>query len=937
MPFLSKGGLKPVPTAIMERLYQLVVNRPKTLLLLLFILTCVFGVYAKDIRLDSSVESLLSQDNPDSQYYAEVRQLFGSDEVGVVGLLADDIYTADVLHKITRLTEALENIEGVQEVLSLTNALDPIAGVVEPPPLVTQIPTDQAGLEALRETLADRPIYLKNLVAIDGKAAAINIFFADMDDEEFMQRGIDAQIQAILDTERETGPEELFYTGLPRFKVYSARAMQRDLIRFVPLTLLAIVVVLFVSFRSIRGVLLPALTILVSLIWTLGIMVLSGSSLSLGSIALPPLILVLGTAYSLHMVAEYYELARPDGAVRDVVLEALKKTSPPICITALTTVLGFLSLGVNPLSSIRVMGIFSSVGILIAFLLSILLVPAVLMQLRLPANPAAAFAPGVTAGLRRIGRFAIQNRLSVIGASLLCAGVAIWNLSSIQVDSNFQSFFRPNDPVRQATDAINTHLVGSMAFYVVVDGEEKDVMKQWDTLRRIKDLQSYIDGLPGVDKTVSFVDYCELLDRGAQSGGGEIMVGPGGELITAPPPDKPTTFWQEPSQLRAVMQLVAGSPTSFRSVASPDFARSNILVRTTLSGSQEISALAERISTYAQEHFPPDLKVRPTGNLILLTKTTGDIITGQIRSLSLAASVIFVIMSAMFLSARIGLIAMIPNIFPIIIFFGLMGLSGAVLNLGTSIIAAIALGIAVDNTVHLMTRLSAEVHAAPDQETALLHTLGTVGKPSLYASVILLLGFLVLYFSTFVPIQEFGILSAATIIVAFGADVILLPALLATTKIITLWDVLYLKLGRDPHKTIPLFAGLRPLQAKIVTLMGEFRTFAKDEFIVRQGEMGREMFVLINGRADARLNIDGASKLLRTMGRGDVIGEMALIRQNQRTADVIAVDDAEAIVVDERFLQRMQKRYPRIGARIFLNIAKILSDRLDDVSRRGVA
>ena len=921
----------------MERLYLFVVNRPKTLLLLLVILTCVFGVFAKDIRLDSSVESLLSQDNLDSQYYAEVRQLFGSDEVGVVGLLAADIYTAEVLHKIQRLTEALENIEGVQEVLSLTNALDPIADVVEPPPLVARIPTDQAGLDALRETLADRPIYLKNLVAEDGKAAAINIFFADMDDAEFMQRGIDEQIQAIIDVERETGPEQLFYTGLPRFKVYSARAMQSDLSRFVPLTLLAIVVVLFASFRSLRGVLLPALTILVSLIWTLGIMVLAGSSLSLGSIALPPLILVLGTAYSLHMVAEYYELARPDGAVRDVVLEALKKTSPPICITALTTVLGFLSLGVNPLSSIRVMGIFSSVGILIAFLLSILLVPAVLMQLRLPANPAAAFAPGVTTGLRRIGRFAIRNRLSVIAAALLFAAAAIWNLSSIQVDSNFQSFFRPNDPVRQATDAINEHLVGSMAFYVVIDGQEKDVMKQWDTLRRIKALQAYIDGLPGVDKTVSFVDYCELLDRGAQSGGGELLVGPGGEIITAPPPEKPTTFWQEPSQLRAVMQLVAGSPTSFRSVASPDFARSNILVRTTLSGSQEISALAEQISAYAQERFPPDLKVRPTGNLILLTKTTGDIITGQIRSLSLAVSVIFVIMSAMFLSARIGLIAMIPNIFPIVIFFGLMGLSGAVLNLGTSIIAAIALGIAVDNTVHLMTRLSAEVHAAPDQETALLHTLGTVGKPSLYASVILFLGFLVLYFSTFVPIREFGLLSAATMVVAFGADVILLPALLATTKVITLWDVLYLKLGRDPQKTIPLFAGLRPVQAKIVTLMGEFRAFAKDEFIVRQGEVGREMFVLISGRADARLNIDGASKLLRTMGRGDVIGEMALIRQNQRTADVIAVDDAEAIVVDERFLQRMQKRYPRIGARIFLNIAKILSDRLDDASRRGVA
>ncbi len=921
----------------MERLYLLVVNRPKTLLILLFLLTCAFGLYAKDIRLDSSVESLLSQDNPDSRYYAEVRQLFGSDEVGVVGLLADDIYTADVLRRITRLTEALEKIEGVQEVLSLTNAVDPIADVVEPPLLVKQIPTDQAGLDMLRDTLADRPIYIKNLVSEDGKAAAINIFFADMDDDEFMQRGIDEHIQALIDTERETGPEQLFYTGLPRFKVYSARAMQSDLSRFVPLTLLAIVVVLFFSFRSLRGVLLPALTIIVSLIWTLGIMVLAGSSLSLGSIALPPLILVLGTAYSLHVVAEYYELARPDGAVQDVVLETLRKTSPPICITAFTTVLGFLSLGVNPLTSIREMGIFSSVGILIAFLLSIILVPALLMQLHLPSKPAEDFAPRVTAGLRRIGRFAIQNRLTVIGASLLCAAVALWNISSIQVDSNFQAFFRPNDPIRQATDAINEHLVGSMAFYVVIDGAEKDVMKQWDTLRRIKDLQSYIDSLPGVDKTVSFVDYCELLDRGAQSGGGEIMVGPGGEIIMAPSPENPTTFWQEPSQLRAVMQLVAGSPTSFRSVASPDFARSNILVRTTLSGSQEISALAEHITAYAQERFPPDLKVRPTGNLILLTETTGDIITGQIRSLSLAAGVIFIIMSAMFLSARVGLIAMIPNIFPIVIFFGLMGLSGAVLNLGTSIIAAIALGIAVDNTVHLMTRLSAEVNTAPDQETALLQTLGTVGKPSLYASVILLLGFLVLYFSTFVPIREFGMLSAATMVVAFGADVILLPALLASTKIITLWEVLYLKLGRDPHKTIPLFEGLRPVQAKIVTLMGEFRTFAKGELIVKQGDLGREMFVLINGRADARLNIDGESKLLRSMARGDVVGEMALIRQNRRTADVIAVDDAEAIVVDERFLSRMQKRYPRIGARIFLNIAKILSDRLDEASRRGAA
>ena len=118
--------------------------------------------------------------------------------------------------------------------------------------------------------------------------------------------------------------------------------------------------------------------------------------------------------------------------------------------------------------------------------------------------------------------------------------------------------------------------------------------------------------------------------------------------------------------------------------------------------------------------------------------------------------------------------------------------------------------------------------------------------------------------------------------------------------------------------------------------MGELRTFAKGEPLMRQGEPGREMFVLVNGRADAVLSAGGESRLLRTMHRGDVIGEMALIRSHPRTADVIAADDVEAIAVDERFLARMQRRYPRIGARIFLNIARMLSDRLEEISRRGV-
>jgi predicted RND superfamily exporter protein len=191
-------------------------------------------------------------------------------------------------------------------------------------------------------------------------------------------------------------------------------------------------------------------------------------------------------------------------------------------------------------------------------------------------------------------------------------------------------------------------------------------------------------------------------------------------------------------------------------------------------------------------------------------------------------------MSIMFLSVRIGLVAMVPNLFTILVFSGLMGASGSVPSLSANIIAAIVLGIAVDDTAHPMTILSSQVRATAYREQALLHTSSTVGKPVFCTSIVLFLGFLALCVSTFVPVREFGLLAAASMIVALAADVILLPAILSTTRIITLWHLLYLKLGRDPHKAIPLFKGLRPLQAKIATLMGELKAFPKDATIVRQ-------------------------------------------------------------------------------------------------------
>jgi predicted RND superfamily exporter protein len=909
----------------MERVYRLIVYRPKLLLFFIGLLTAFFAYHARHIQFDSSIDSLLPQGDPEKQYYDEVRQLFGSDDVAVVGIITDDVYTPRTLEKIKRLTEEFRKIPEVKSVASLTNAKDIILSVAEEDALlIPEIPSSAAEVENIKRKLAEMPIYLRNLVSPDGRAAAINITFLEsITDDEFVRRGVDEKIQAIV--ERESGPEQLHYTGLPHFKAYSAITMRRELIELLPLTLLLIMGVLFLSFRSLRGVLLPSLTVVMSLIWTLGIMVLAGSRISVGTFALPPLLLVLGIAYSLHVVAEYFEQARSDRPVDEVVLETLRTSSIPVLIAALTTALGFLSLLVNRVVSIREMGIYSSVGIMLAFAFSVAFVPAALSLLRPPRRHADSHSPRLEAGLQALVRRVIRHRNAVIMAVSAICLLSVWPIPTIEIGSNFLSLFRESHPVRQATDAVSTHLVGSIGFYVVVDGTEQDVIKKWDTLRRLKDLQLYINSLPGVDKTVSFVDYLELLEKGIQA------VPPEENGAEPPRPDKKTTFWENPAQLDEALQLAFFNSSSTSGVVNhPSYSRTNIIVRTSLETPSQIAATVQQIQAFAQTLFPPELKVRPTGNVILNTRTTNDLLTGQIQSLALTASVIFVIMSVMFLSLRIGVLAMVPNLFPILVFFGLMGVSGAVLSVSTNTIASIVLGIAVDDTIHLMTRLSAKVRTTADEEQALLQTFSAVGKPVVYTSVLLFLGFLTLCLSSFVPVQEFGFLSAVTILVGLGGDVILLPALLATTHVITLWDLLYLKLGRDPQRTIRLFEGLRPWQAKIVTLMGELKTFPRGQAIIKQGEMGNEMYVLINGAAEVMVNsADGRPRRVRHLGRGDVFGEMGWIRHHTRTADVIATEDVEVLAVNERFLTRVKRRYPRIATEIFFNLSKILSDRLE--------
>ena len=898
------------------------------------LVTAVFGAYALHIRIESSIDSMLPSGDPEVSYYENVRATFGSDDVGVIGVRADDLFAGSTLEKIARVTDAVSRVPGVERVLSITNAVDPANDVFEPPPLLPHIPPSPDEVATLKQKLSSTPLYGKNLVADDFNGAAINVFFKNLSDAEYVDLNVDGKIRAIL--ARETGPERFFYTGAGHLKQAAVDMMRRDLFRFTPIALALVLVVLWLSFWSVRGVVLPIVSVLLALVWTLGVMVLAGKAITLGTFVLPPLLIVIGNSYAIHVMARYYE--QVDAGVRppELVVRAFQRVCVPLLISALTVAIGFGSLMVNRITAIWDLGLFAVVGVLCLTVTSLCFIPAALQLLPAEARTGRTgkISPQLSRGLTALAQWAYVSRRAILWGALVVTALALTGTRRIRVDSDFLYYFDPDSEVRLANEMINQHIVGSNPFSLVIEGAEPGTIRRWEVLKLIKDLQGFLQTQPGITSSISIVDYLELLESGLnKTGDKDVLLDEQGHVVA---PQEVKTFWEEPARLSPVLDLMSTSPTTFKAIVTQDFRAANVLVRTKLTGSRAIEDTLARIRAYIAEHFPAELHVHPTGSLVLLSGTTSDIVTGQIESLSLALGVIFVVMSLMFLSMKVGFLAILPNVLPIVVFFGVMGWLGILLNLGTSLIAAIALGIAVDSTIHYMARLNLELQGETNQAAAMVRTLRAVGVPIVYATVALFFGFLTFAFSSFVPIQNFGILTGVTLLTSLGTNLVLLPALLATSKVITLWDLVAVKLGRDPTRTIPLFAGLRPGQARIVVLMGQIKRFAPGQYIVRQGEQGDEMYVIVQGSAEVFAGSGEQRKPIMQMRRGDVFGEMALVRHNVRSADVIAAEPVEVLAVDENFLRRLQLRYPRIAAKVFLNLTRIVSDRLQRMTEQFV-
>ena len=575
------------------------------------------------LLLDPSIESLLPTADENRSFYDKTRKIFGNDDTLLLALhRPGGVFEASFLGALLRITQRVGALEGVQRVVSLANApnLASVGGDLEIAPLFEEPPTDPAELERVRRAAESSPVFRGSLLGEDGTTTGIAIQPVDMPELQFNQLGIDEQIQRIAREELADSPDvQIWLVGSAHLKAETSRFLLRDLSRVIPLAFALIMLIALLSFRSLRGLLIPLSTIGIAVIWTFAVMAEVNPALNLVTISIPPLLLVIGFVESVHIVCFYYE-AIEEGAghptSESAASRGLEAVVLPMFLTGSTTVAGFLSLVSSPLGAIREFGLYGGIGITFTMLASLTYAPAVLQLLREPAPTGRR--QRLTAFDRMLGRLASFDYHHAgkifIGAAVL-AVIALLGIPRIQINSTMISNFDEDTEIRTSVEAVNARLGASGQLQVVLETDYADAFKEPENLALIEELQGWLAGLPDVSGSTSLVDYLKQIHRGFR--------------------DDDPAFYRIPESKRLVSQLLFfGSSDDVTGFVNSQYQIANIRVRTTALDSADLGALVRRIEARLAE-LPGHVHGRVTGNLVLLAKTNDEIAYGQAVSVAL--------------------------------------------------------------------------------------------------------------------------------------------------------------------------------------------------------------------------------------------------------------------------------------------------------------
>ncbi|MEL3905630.1 MAG: MMPL family transporter [Treponema sp.] len=876
-------------TVLCRRLYK----HPRMVLSVILGITFFFALQLPRSRFDNNNFRFVPETDAARIADAEIAQIFGDEVPLLIGIKRSYATVADhqfLLH-MQKLDKQLLDLSLVKNVVSLTTTKhidskeDSIVSEKLVPEHLTGSPEE---LDAITAKLRSWDLYNRSLISDDLKATQILVFLNIKQEESGMPETVAVCREVMRIAAEWNCPDAVTYvTGVPVFSEIVNEATGHDLLFLIPIVIAVVVGVLFFSFRRFSGVFLPLLTVIISCIWALGAMALFHIPLSILSTVLPVILIAVGSAYGIHVINHYFDEVTQNTSISKEehtaqIIAAMSRVLPPVFLAALTTFAGFVSFCFTSVVPIFEFGVFSSFGVLAAFIVSVTLIPSILI-IRGPKHPVIrgrfGSQPHHIDAVDRI----VADTLMIINAHprsvlLFAIGCIIFaglGIPKVVIDNVLMEYFEPEVHIVQADTFIQKEFGGSKLLNLHITTEQPHDIIRPDVLTAIDSLSAYAaENIPEVGKITSIADLIKRLNQvynadsppegltgrtaavrsaaaGIESSTGiddldtfgffgdedtsdsfafeaeaeppsvrkdktytlagiittldAVQIHRGTKDLTAGAvidalkkeinyhgaayyeiPADPAKYGKtSPEELTGLIQnyllLLAGNTQGFiDDVYAPRALKVNIQLRTV--GQQDSEKALAEIMEYIGRNFPPDVRVKPSGTVLIEQSLNTLVVQSQLISLAVSLGIVFIILTCYYRSVAAGIIGIIPLLISIALNFGFMGVAGIKLNIGTAMVASFAIGIGIDYTIHYLAAYHSEYLKHGNSQDFLIHTFYGSGKAILFNAVSVGAGFAVLILSKFNMLSDLGLLIALVMGTSSFASLTVLPTLLSIIK-----------------------------------------------------------------------------------------------------------------------------------------------------------
>ncbi len=646
------------------------------------------------------------------------------------------------------------------------------------------IPKTPADFEIYKQQLFKNPAFERALFAKDKKTGEITGFAAIVRFENIKKDDeISREIWSIAKSYKSI---EITPQGIPITNIFMSDYMKRDLLSFLPLVLLVVLVVFYLNFRTIRGMLLPLATLILTDIWIMGLMGHLGVNITVVGTSLSALMVSVGSSYSIHILNQYYlDLSSilSIGKKKGLKL-AMRHIAITVVLAGFTTFVGFASLATNQVTGIRDWGIFSSIGVVFAVIISTSMIPAVLMlipqkQPRLRKKEAHAETHikenWLSPFIARVIYWSVYHHKRVLMVLGFVIVLALVGAAQMKVDTNFLNYFKEHDYVRESVLLIGNRYGGTSGFSILIDSGEPEGVKDPAFLKTVDEFRSWLASPENINLSISRTDaFSDVIKTMHMAMNNDDLA-----------------HWRIPDKKSDVidyLEIYAGDDDNFdgryddfEPYIDQHYKTALVFAKINhhkgeLLATSDVKRIQAKIDEHLRKTLPAPYTYRITGEPAVMVRMAEYQISGQMSSLALSLMVVFLIVVGLFKSWRAGFVSLIPMTTAVILNFGIMGWTGIALDAATSIIAAVTIGIGIDDTIHFLNTYRHYRKKGLSIDDTIRHSLRIAGTAIIYTSIALVFGFSVLTVSNFKPLIYTGLLIANTMTATTLGALILLPS-----------------------------------------------------------------------------------------------------------------------------------------------------------------